>query len=264
MPVVGYGVFRVEDGPELSNAVKTAIKLGYRSIDTAQIYGNEESVGRGIREAIKEGIVTREELFITSKVWNDGLTYAETLHAYETSLTKMGLDYLDLYLIHWPGNNKYRDSWKALETIYKERKVRAIGVSNFQIPHLESILEDFEIKPVINQIEVHPRLIQEEIRSYCYEKNIQIEAWSPLMAGEILNNEQILEIAKRHNKSVAQVILRWDIQHGIITIPKSMTQSRMEENINLFDFHLTTEEMERMDALNKNERSGPHPDEFDF
>ncbi|MCA0993760.1 aldo/keto reductase [Guptibacillus hwajinpoensis] len=264
MPELGYGVFRVEQGQELVEAVKTAIKKGYRSIDTAAIYGNEESVGQGVNEAIKEGLVTREELFITSKVWNDGLTYDETIEAYETSLSKLGLDYLDLYLIHWPGDNKYQEPWKALETLYKEKRVRAIGVSNFQVNHLEDLCKNFEITPVINQIEFHPRLTQEEVRTYCEEHNIQVEAWSPLMAGELLDNETIAGIAEKYNKSVAQVILRWDLQHNVITIPKSMNDKRIEANIDLFDFELTSEEMKQLDALNDNARSGPHPDEFDF
>ncbi|MGB8002227.1 MAG: aldo/keto reductase [Anaerobacillus sp.] len=264
MPALGYGVFRVDEGPELVEAVKTAIKKGYRSIDTAAIYGNEESVGRGVKEAIDEGLVTRDELFITSKVWNAGLSYDETIQAYETSLSKLGLEYLDLYLIHWPGDNKYQEPWKALETLYKEKRVRAIGVSNFQVNHLEDLRENFEITPVINQIEFHPRLTQEEVRTYCKHHNIQVEAWSPLMAGELLGNETIAGIAEKHNKSVAQVILRYDVQHNVITIPKSMNEKRIEANIEIFDFELTSEEMKQLDLLNDNARSGPHPDEFDF
>lgn len=264
MPELGYGVFRVEQGQELVEAVKTAIKKGYRSIDTAAIYGNEESVGQGVNQAIEEGLVTRDDLFITSKVWNDGLSYDETIQAYETSLSKLGLDYLDLYLIHWPGDNKYQEPWKALETLYKEKRVRAIGVSNFQVNHLEDLRKNFEITPVINQIEFHPRLTQEEVRTYCKEHNIQVEAWSPLMAGELLDNETIAGIAEKYNKSVAQVILRWDLQHNVITIPKSMNEKRIEANIDLFDFELTSEEMKQLDGLNDNARSGPHPDEFDF
>ncbi|KMM36467.1 aldo/keto reductase [Guptibacillus hwajinpoensis] len=264
MPELGYGVFRVDEGPELVGAVKTAIKKGYRSIDTAAIYGNEESVGQGVKEAIEEGLVTRDELFITSKVWNAGLSYDETIQAYETSLSKLGLEYLDLYLIHWPGDNKYQEPWKALETLYKEKRVRSIGVSNFHVKHLEDLRNNFEVTPVINQIEFHPRLTQEEVRTYCEQHNIQVEAWSPLMAGELLDNETISSIAEKHNKSVAQVILRWDLQHNVITIPKSMNEKRIEANIDLFDFELTSEEMKQLDALNDNARSGPNPDEFDF
>lgn len=264
MPVLGYGVFRVENGAELAEAVKTAIKKGYRSIDTAQIYGNEEMVGQGIKEAIAEGLVTREELFITSKVWNAGLNYEDALAAYDDSLSKMGLDYLDLYLIHWPGHDQYLDAYKALETIYKEGRVRSIGVSNFQVHHLENLLKETEIKPVINQIEFHPRLTQQEVRNYCMEHDIQVEAWSPLMNGELLKDETIQSIAAKHNKTAAQIVLKWDLQHQVVTIPKTMTESRMEENINVFDFELTTEEMAQIDALNENFRCGPNPDEFNF
>ncbi|QOV11217.1 aldo/keto reductase [Viridibacillus arvi] len=264
MPVLGYGVFRVENGAELAEAVKTAIKKGYRSIDTAQIYGNEEMVGQGIKEAIAEGLVTREELFITSKVWNAGLNYEAALAAYDDSLSKMELDYLDLYLIHWPGHDQYLDAYKALETIYKEGRVRSIGVSNFQVHHLENLLKETEIKPVINQIEFHPRLTQQEVRNYCTEHDIQVEAWSPLMNGELLKDETIQSIAAKHNKTAAQIVLKWDLQHQVVTIPKTMTESRMEENINVFDFELTTEEMAQIDALNENFRCGPNPDEFNF
>lgn len=264
MPMLGYGVFRVEDGADLANAVKTAIKHGYRSIDTAEIYGNETSVGQGVKEAIEEGLVKREELFITSKVWNNGLSYQETMDAYEATLDRMGLDELDLYLIHWPGENKYQASWKALEDLYKAKRVRAIGVSNFQVHHLKELLATAEIKPVVNQIEFHPRLVQKEVRDFCENEGIQVEAWSPLMNGALLENRTLTEIAKKYNKTAAQVVLRWDLQHGVITIPKSMTESRIIENKEVFDFQLTKEEMSRIDALHDGERSGPNPDKFNF
>lgn len=264
MPQIGYGVFRVEEGKELEEAVVTAIRSGYRSIDTAAIYGNERSVGNGIRKAIENGLVTRKELFVTSKLWNNHSSYNDTITAYEQTLERMGLEYLDLYLIHWPGQDKYLEPWKALEHLYKEGKVMSIGVSNFQVHHLEHLLENAEVIPVINQIEFHPKLTQLEVRDYCRQHNIQVEAWSPLMNAELLNNDKVKEIAAKHNKSAAQVILRWDIQHGIITIPKSMTPSRIQENINLFDFSLTEEDMNHLNALNENLRSGPDPEEFDF
>lgn len=264
MPELGYGVFRVDDGLELTRAVQTAIKMGYRSIDTAAIYGNEQSVGKGINKAIEAEIVTRGELFVTSKVWNNGLSFDETIAAYEESLEKMGLDYLDLYLIHWPGKDKYMESWKALESLYKDGRIKAIGVSNFQVHHLEHLLEGAEITPVINQIEFHPKLIQTGVRDFCRKHNIQVEAWSPLMNAELLSNEIIKGIAQSHGKSTAQVILRWDLQHGVITIPKSMTESRIQENISIYDFELTSEQMDQLDALNEDFRSGPDPDEFDF
>lgn len=264
MPGFGLGVFKVEEGPELVEAVKAAIKNGYRSIDTAAIYENEEGVGEGIRQGLKETGLSREELFVTSKVWNSDLGYEETLKAYETSLQKLGLDYLDLYLIHWPVEGKYKDAWRALETLYKKDKVKAIGVSNFQIHHLEDLLQNAEVKPVINQVEYHPRLTQKELRAYCEQQNIQLEAWSPLMQGELLDNDVLSAIAAKHNKSTAQVILRWDVQNGVITIPKSTKEHRIIQNADIFDFELTSDEMQEIDALNQNHRVGQDPDNFDF
>ncbi|MDK8180102.1 aldo/keto reductase [Paenibacillus sp. UMB4589-SE434] len=264
MPGFGLGVFKVEEGPELVNAVKVAIKHGYRSIDTAAIYGNEEGVGQGIREGIQAAGISREEVFVTSKVWNADLGYESTIAAYETSLKKLGLDYLDLYLIHWPVEGKYKEAWRALETLYREGRVKAIGVSNFHVDHLENLLKDAEIKPVINQVECHPRLTQKELQAFCEKHGIQLEAWSPLMQGELLDNEVLTKIAAKYNKSVAQVILRWDLQHGIITIPKSTKEHRIVENAAIFDFELTNEDMKLMDDLNQNHRVGPDPDNFDF
>jgi diketogulonate reductase-like aldo/keto reductase len=264
MPWFGIGVFKVEEGPELVNAVKFAIKHGYRSIDTASIYGNEESVGQAILEGIKETEISRKELFVTSKVWNADLGYESTITAYETSLKKLGLDYLDLYLIHWPVEGKYKEAWRALETLYKEGKVKAIGVSNFQIHHLEELMSEAEIKPMVNQVEYHPRLTQKKLQAFCQEQGIQLEAWSPLMQGQLLDNPDLLEIAKKYNKSIAQIILRWDLQNGVVTIPKSTKEHRIAENSNVFDFELSKEDMERIDQLNQDHRVGPDPDHFDF
>ncbi|HDR4914139.1 aldo/keto reductase [Bacillus cereus] len=264
MPWFGLGVFKVEDGPELVEAVKSAIKAGYRSIDTAAIYGNEKAVGEGIRAGIKEAGISREDLFITSKVWNSDQGYETTLAAYEESLKKLELDYLDLYLVHWPVEGKYKDTWRALETLYKEERVRAIGVSNFQIHHLQDVLADAEMKPMINQVEYHPRLTQKELQAFCKEQGIQMEAWSPLMQGQLLDNETLQEIAEKHGKTTAQVILRWDLQNGVITIPKSTKEHRIIANADVFNFELTKEDMEKIDALNQNHRVGPDPDNFDF
>ncbi|MES9739779.1 aldo/keto reductase [Peribacillus frigoritolerans] len=264
MPWFGLGVFKVEEGPELVHAVKVAIKHGYRSIDTAAIYENEEGVGQGIREGLKEAGISREDLFVTSKVWNADLGYESTIAAYEKSLQKLGLEYLDLYLIHWPVEGKYKEAWRALETLYKEGKVKAIGVSNFQIHHLKDLMEDAEVKPMVNQVECHPRLTQKEVQAFCKEQGIQLEAWSPLMQGELLDNEVLQAIATKHGKSVAQVILRWDLQNGIVTIPKSTKEHRIVENSTVFDFELTEEEMNQIDGLNQNHRVGPDPDNFDF
>ncbi|WP_432702275.1 aldo/keto reductase [Lysinibacillus sphaericus] len=265
MPLVGYGVFRVPDGDDLAEAVKTAIAKGYRSIDTAQVYRNEESVGRGIRAAIDEGLVAREELFITSKVWNDRLSYEETLAAYASSLEKLGLDYLDLYLIHWPGlDTSYIEAYKALEKIYQDGRVRSIGVSNFHVHHLEHLLKETTVIPVINQIEFHPHLTQEEVRNYCKEHRIQVEAWSPLMNGSLLDEALIQQLASKYNKTPAQIVLRYDVQHGVVTIPKTMTPSRMTENLDVFDFALADEEMAQLDAMNDGLRCGPDPEKFNF
>ncbi|AZV45596.1 aldo/keto reductase [Peribacillus asahii] len=264
MPWLGIGVFKVEEGPELVNAVKFAIKHGYRSIDTAAIYENEEGVGQAIREGLDETGISREELFVTSKVWNSDLGYESTIAAYETSLKKLGLDYLDLYLIHWPVEGKYKEAWRALETLYKEGKVKAIGVSNFQIHHLEDLMKDAEIKPMVNQVEYHPRLTQKEVQAFCQEHGIRLEAWSPLMQGQLLDNPVLQEIAHTHNKTIAQVIIRWDLQNGVVTIPKSTKEHRIVENSTVFDFELTKEEMQRIDELNQNHRVGPDPDNFDF
>ncbi|MCB7161596.1 glyoxal/methylglyoxal reductase [Bacillus sp. PS93] len=260
MPWFGLGVFKVENGNEATESVKAAIKNGYRSIDTAAIYKNEEGVGIGI----KESGVAREELFITSKVWNEDQGYDTTLAAFEKSLERLQLDYLDLYLIHWPGKDKYKDTWRALEKLYKDGKIRAIGVSNFQVHHLEELLKDAEIKPMVNQVEFHPRLTQKELRDYCKAQGIQLEAWSPLMQGQLLDNEVLTQIAEKHNKSVAQVILRWDLQHEVVTIPKSIKEHRIIENADIFDFELSQEDMDKIDALNKDERVGPNPDELLF
>jgi len=264
MPWLGLGVFKVEEGAELVQAVKTAIKHGYRSIDTAAIYGNESGVGQGIQEALLENNLTREKLFVTSKVWNADLGYDSTLAAYEASLNKLGLDYLDLYLIHWPVQDKFQESWRALETLYKEGRVKAIGVSNFHVSHLQKLLLNAEIKPMVNQVEFHPYLSQPELLLYCKEHGIQMEAWSPLMQGQLLDQPVLKEIAAKHGKSIAQIIIRWDLQHGVITIPKSTKEHRIIENADVFNFLLTDEDMTRINLLNQNLRVGPDPDHFDF
>ncbi|MGG1519130.1 aldo/keto reductase [Paenibacillus oryzisoli] len=264
MPRLGLGVFQVADGPEVVDSVKAAIGTGYRSIDTAAIYGNEASVGQGLREAIAEHGVAREALFVTSKVWNADLGYEATLAAYEASLQKLGLEQLDLYLIHWPVEGKYSEAWRALEDLYLAGRVRAIGVSNFHVHHLETLMQTARIKPMVNQVELHPLLSQQELDPYCRERGIQLEAWSPLMQGQLLEHPVLQAIGARHGKSVAQVILRWDLQRGIVTIPKSTKPHRIQENASLFDFELSAAEMQAIDALNENRRVGPDPDNFDF
>ncbi|MHA6480833.1 aldo/keto reductase [Paenibacillus sp. strain BS8-2] len=264
MPRVGLGVFQVEEGQELVDAIRSAVRTGYRSIDTAAIYGNESSVGEGIRQALADNSLSRDQLFVTSKVWTADMGYEETLAAYETSLRKLGLESLDLYLIHWPVAGKIQDTWRAMEKLYKDGRVQAIGVSNFQVHHLQELLETAEIKPAINQVEFHPRLTQKPLLAFTREHNIQLEAWSPLTQGQLLQNETLQRIADRHRKSVAQIILRWDLQHGVVTIPKSTKQHRIDENASLFDFSLSNAEMAEIDAMNQNKRVGPDPDNFDF
>lgn len=265
MPKVGYGTFRVKDSEDLAEMVTLAIKEGYRHIDTAHIYGNEESVGRGIKKAIDEGIVTREELFVTSKVWNDGLSYEDTIAAYEESIRKLGLEYLDLYIIHWPGlDDNYIEVYKALEELYNSKRVKTIGVSNFHVQHLEKLLANTSVVPAVNQIEFQPRLTQLDVREYCKKHGIQVEAWSPLMNGEILNDPTLVEIAEKYQKSTAQVVLRWDLQNHVITIPKSMTPSRIRENIDIFDFNLSEDELGKISSLNEDFHYGPNPEVFNF
>lgn len=264
MPWFGLGVFKVEDGSVTVDTVRTAITNGYRSIDTAAIYGNEVGVGQGIRESLEETGLSREDLFITSKVWNSELGYDSAIAAFETSLEKLGLDYLDLYLIHWPVVGKYKDAWRALEKLYKDGRIKAIGVSNFQIHHLEDVMKDAEIVPIVNQVEYHPRLTQKELHEFCKTHKIQLEAWSPLMKGEILDHPVLEEIAMKAEKTPAQVILRWDLQNGVVTIPKSTKEYRIIQNSQVFDFELTDEDMERISALNENHRTGADPDNFDF
>ena len=264
MPWVGLGVFRVEDHEELVEAIKLAIVQGYRSIDTASIYGNEEAVGEGIRQGIVAAGISRKELFVTSKVWTADMGFKEVEKAYQVSLDKLGLDYFDLYLIHWPVAGKFIPTWKKMEELYQDGKIRSIGVSNFQIHHLEELFAETSIKPVINQVEYHPKLTQLELQNYLKQHNIQMEAWSPLMNGEILTNPVILEIAERHGKTAAQVILRWDLQNGVITIPKSTNEQRLAQNKDIVDFNLSEKDMQQIQQLNENHRIGPDPDNFDF
>ncbi|RAL22500.1 aldo/keto reductase [Thermoflavimicrobium daqui] len=260
MPWLGLGVWKTKEGQEVENAVKAAIKAGYRSIDTAAVYGNEVGVGK----AIKDSGIAREDLFITTKVWNADQGYDSTLAAFEESRQKLGIDYVDLYLIHWPVKEKYKETWKALEKLYRDGLVRAIGVSNFQVHHLEDILADCTVKPMVNQVEFHPYLTQKELLAFCKEKQIQLEAWSPLMQGAVVNDETIQTLAKKYQKTPAQIVLRWDLQHGVVTIPKSIKEHRIIENADIFDFELAPEDMDQIDQLNKNHRFGPDPDNFDF
>ncbi|MDY0406970.1 aldo/keto reductase [Virgibacillus sp. 179-BFC.A HS] len=260
MPQLGFGVWQVPND-EAAPAVSKALEVGYRSIDTAKLYENEAGVG----EALAKTDVAREDLFITTKVWNSDHGYENTLKAYDASLERLGLDYVDLYLIHWPAPkfDQYVDTYKALEKLYKDGRVKAIGVCNFDIAHLQRLLDECEVVPAINQVECHPYLQQQELQTFCKQHDIKLEAWSPLMSGgEVLNNEVVHEIAKKHDKTVAQVILRWHLQADHIVIPKSVTPSRIEENFNVFDFELDADDMKQIKALDRNQRKGPAPSEM--
>lgn len=259
MPWLGLGVWKVEDGDQVVQSVASALAQGYRSIDTAAVYGNEVGVGK----AIQESGVKREDLFVTTKVWNADQGFDSTLKAYETSLEKLGLEYVDLYLVHWPVKDTYRETWKALVKLYEDKKVRAIGVSNHHIHHLNAIIEDTGIVPAVNQVEYHPRLTQKELLAYCKEKGIQMEAWSPLMQGN-LDHPTLTALSQKYGKSPAQIVLRWDLQSGVVTIPKSIRAERIRENADVFDFELTAEDMAAIDAMNENRRFGADPDNFNF
>ncbi|MBD8500143.1 aldo/keto reductase [Paenibacillus arenosi] len=261
MPQLGLGVWRVEEGAQVEEAVKTALQLGYRHIDTAAVYKNEAGVGK----AIKESGVPHEEIFLTTKVWNADQGYEATLKAFDESLSKLGTDYVDLYLVHWPTPERdlYLETYKALEKLLEEGRVRAIGVSNFHIHHLERLMENTSIVPVVNQVECHPRLAQNELRQFCNKHNIVLEAWSPLMqGGEILEDRDVMAIGANHGKTGAQVVIRWHLQKGNIVIPKSVTASRIRENFDVFDFELTADEMAIIDQLNQDKRVGPDPEDF--
>lgn len=260
MPIIGLGVYKVEEGDQMKAAVLSALEAGYRHIDTASFYGNEKGVG----EAIKASGLPREELFITTKVWNDDLGFEETLKAFDDSLENLGLDYLDLYLIHWPIEGKYTEAWRAFEKLYDEGRVKAIGVSNFHQQHLEDIFAMCRVKPMVNQLEYHPYLAQSEMRAYCEAQDIRLEAWAPLNRGGVFEEAVIQELAEKHDKTPAQIILRWDVQNGVSTIPKSATPSRIAENIDIFDFEISDEDMKRIDDLDRNQRIGKNPDNFSF
>lgn len=263
MPGLGLGVFQIPND-ETADVVKKGIINGYRLIDTAQIYENEEGTGQGIKDGLEITGLKREDLFITSKIWNAHISKEEAITTFEESLQKLQLDYLDLFLIHWPGKDEYKESWLALEELYKAGKIKAIGVSNFEIHHLEDLLSYAKVVPVLNQIELHPKLSQKEIKSFCDQRHIKVQAWSPLMQGQLLDNPIIQKIAQKYDKSTAQVILRWDIQQEILLVVKSVHSGRMLSNSDIFDFSLDKHDMDKLNSLNEDLRSGPHPNDFNF
>jgi 2,5-diketo-D-gluconate reductase A len=259
IPQLGLGVFKVPP-EDTAEAAAQALRTGYRLIDTAAAYGNEQ----GVRDAIQTAGLDRGEVFVTTKLANDSHGRDQAKHAFAESLERLGGDYVDLYLIHWPipSQDLYVDTWKTLCALRDDGRVRSIGVSNFQVAHLERIIDATGVTPAVNQIELHPRLQQPELRRYHAEHGIATEAWGPLGRGELLNDPVIEEIAGGHDRTPAQVVLRWHIQLGNVTIPKSVTPSRIEENFHVFDFELSQDEMARLSELDRGERTGPDPDTF--
>lgn len=259
-PQLGFGVFQIPDA-ETADAVAHALQTGYRSIDTASIYGNE----RGVRQGMERSGVARSDIFLTTKLWNAHQGYDETLHACDESMKRLGVDYLDMYLIHWPTPKKdrYVDTWKAFLRLREEGRVRSIGVSNFQPEHLERIIGETGVVPVVNQIELHPDFAQRELVAVNAKHGIVTEAWSPLgQGGELLKHPILVRIGEKHGKTAAQVVLRWHVQLGHMVIPKSVTPERIAANIDVFDFELSADEMKAIDGLDAGNRMGPHPDEL--
>ena len=260
MPYFGLGVFQTKEGREVEQAVGDALSVGYRHIDTASLYGNE----RGVGEAIKASGIPRKEIFTTSKVWNSDQGYESTLRAFDKSLKLLGFEYLDLYLIHWPVKGKFIETWRALEKIYDEERVRAIGVSNFLQHHLEELLPHCGQTPMVNQMEFHPYLVQQSLIDFCRSHSIQYEAWSPLMQGKIMKVRELQVLAAKHKKDAAQLVLRWNLQKGVVTIPKSVHKERIISNSRIFDFEIAPADMKAIDHLDRHERVGADPDTFDF
>lgn len=258
MPIFGLGVYKMTDPQETIEAITKALQVGYRAIDTASLYDNEEQVG----EAIRHSGVPRESIFVTTKVWNSDQGFDNTLRAFEVSLKKLNMDYVDLYLTHWPVEGKYAETYRAIERLYDEKLIRVPGVSNHHERHIEEVLKAAQTPPMVNQIEAHPYLSQEPLRAFCKERNIAVTAWSPLGRGGVLQDEVILEISGKYGKSPAQVVLRWHVQNDILVIPKSVTPSRIEENANIFDFELTADDMNALNGLNRNHRFGKSPENF--
>jgi len=248
IPLLGFGTYKLGNFDETKKAVKNAIISGYRHIDTASFYGNEDGVGEGI----KESNIDRNEIFLTTKVWNDDHGYDNTINAFEKSLKKLRVNYIDLYLIHWP-TKLNSDTWRALEDLYNQGKVKAIGVCNFKENHIEDLKKTAKIMPMINQIEIHPYRSQKSIINYCNENKIQVVAWGPIMRGKIFDDEKMITLSKKYNKTIPQLTLRWHIQNGVIPIPKSSNKDRMEENLSIFNFKISKDDMKIIDDLNKNQ-----------
>ncbi|NOZ73152.1 MAG: aldo/keto reductase [Chloroflexi bacterium] len=260
MPWLGLGVLYLPEGGAVENAVSWALEAGYRHIDTASIYGNEKGVGRAVRQS---GI-PREDIFVTTKVWNRDQGYERTLEAFKASLKRLEMEYVDLYLVHWPVKGLYQETWHALETIYESGRARAIGVSNFLEHHLQDVLDSARIFPMVNQVEFHPYLQQPELQAFCRKHNIQLEAWRPIMKGKVMEVPELVMLAEKYGKNPVQITLRWIIQRGIVAIPKSANKERIRSNADIFDFVLAEEDMALIDGLDRHQRLGQDPDHFHF
>ncbi|MCE9655808.1 aldo/keto reductase [Clostridium celatum] len=246
MPSIGFGTYKSGSDEETAKIIKYALETGYRQIDTASFYGNEVGIGNGI----KQSNIKREEIFLVTKLWNDDHGYKKTIEAFNKSLERLQVEYIDLYLIHWP-NKLNAETWRAFEDLYKEGKVKAIGVCNFKIGHLEELKKTAEIMPMVNQVELHPQSSKEYLLDYCNDNNIQLVAWSPIMRGRIFSNELIIGLSEKYKKTIAQIVLRWHIQRGIIPIPKSSNEGRIKENLDIFDFELSADDMNAINSLNE-------------
>lgn len=260
MPRLGLGVYKMTNPEEAINAMTTALKVGYRAIDTASLYGNEKEVG----ESVRASGLKREDIFVTTKVWNADQGFDQTLRAFETSLKNLGFEYLDLYLTHWAVKETFTETYRAIERLYDEKLIRATGVSNHQQHHLEEILAKANIKPMVNQIELSPRLTQYDLRTFCADNQIAVTSWSPLARGGLLDEPTLVEIGSEYGKTPAQVIVRWHLQHDLTVIPKSVTPERIASNADVFDFELSAVDMKQIDSLNLNQRTGADPDNFNF
>jgi len=255
MPIFGLGTWQTRKGKETQEAVLQALNVGYRLIDTASMYGNEKDVG----EALRKSGLPREEVFITTKLWNSDHGYDKALAAFEESRKKLGLDYVDLYLIHWPVEGLRSESWRAMEKLLGEGKCRAIGISNYMTWHLEELLSHSSTTPAVNQVEFHPYLYLKELLDFCQSHDIQLESYSPLTKGVKLDDPKLVDIAKKYSKTPAQILIRWVLQHGVIVIPKSSHKERIEENAHVFDFTISEEDMNALDSFHQNFRSSWDP-----